>query len=285
EIIREYQPRVVIGTGGYVCGPVLHVAARMGIPTLVHESNSFPGLTTRLLSRQVDLIAVGFKEAEAYLKSAQAAGKVKWTGNPVRREIWSADQARAREKLKLSPDRKLVVFVGGSRGAAHFNAAITEMVIHHYHGEFDILISTGQAGHDTVVSAITASFGGIPDTVRILPYFYQAVDIYAAADLVVCRAGALTVAEMMALGKPVLLVPSPYVAENHQEKNARTLVHAGAAEMLTEQKMTGKTLSDQIYRLIRDGSKRRSLGENARKMAVPGALDTLCTLIEKMARE
>lgn len=283
KILKEFKPDVVLGTGGYVCWPVLRIAAKMKIPTIVHESNSYPGLANKMLSAKVDIIATGFKEVESYLSKANSLGKLRHTGNPVKKEFLFADRGKARNKLGISDLRKLVVFVGGSRGAAHFNEAVADMVKSHYKGEYDIMHSTGESGYEKVMVSIESHNGLIPDGVKILPYIYNAADVYAAADLIVCRAGALTVAEMTAMGKPTIMVPSPYVAENHQEKNARVLENAGACILLRETDLTGELLASKVNELVSDDEKLLILGKNAKKLAVRDALDKICGLIEKLS--
>ena len=249
RIISEFAPDVVIGTGGYVCYPVLKAAHSLGIPTLVHESNAVPGLTTKMLASVVDCIMVGFEKAKDNYKSGT---NVVYTGTPVRTEFLSADKEKARGELGLDPDKPLVVSVWGSLGSGHMNTVMQRFgAIAAEKGEFNLIHSAGKGGYEKLKSALDES---CPDRlemgVDVRPYIYDMPRVMAAADLIMCRSGASTLAELSAMGKPALLVPSPNVTNNHQEKNARVLEAVGGAKVYLEGQFDPESLYEDICSML-----------------------------------
>ena len=216
RILREFKPDVVIGTGGYVCYPVLTAAHELGIPTAVHESNAVPGLTTKLLAERVDRVMVGFADSrEAY----HHPEKVEVTGTPVRGEFASYSKALAKKELGLDPDEPLVVSVWGSLGAAHMNKIMGELItLLDARREFRLIHYAGSMYFDGFMEKLEAA---MPDFAKfgadVRKYIYDMPRVMAAADLILCRAGASTLSELAYMGKPVIIVPSPNVTNNHQE--------------------------------------------------------------------
>ena len=276
QIIGKFKPDLVIGTGGYVCGPVLLAASLMGIPTLIQEQNVIPGITNRILSRFVKAVAVGYQEAQTYFP---AAAKIIVTGNPIRPDIMSARREEGLALLGLKPDRTTLLIAGGSRGARSINHAMAE--VHKRFSSNDaiqILHITGQSEYNSIVGnyqqqGIDVSNSG---NIIIKPYLHEMPHALAAADLAVFRAGAIGLAELTARGIPSILIPYPYAAENHQEHNARALEQGGAAIVIRDSDLTGGTLADTIQqvitekdRLIKMAAASRSLGrpEAARSIA------------------
>ncbi len=233
KIIREFKPDAVIGTGGYVCFPVLTAASRLHIPTLVHESNALPGLTTRLLADRVDRVMVGFEDSREHYPRPE---KVTFTGTPVRGGFSSYTKETARKQLGIPNDRPLVVSVWGSLGAAHMNAVMTELIPRMKDGAgFRLIHAAGREYYDKVCDTLSRS---APDCAAfgadVRKYIYDMPRVMAAADLVLCRAGASSLAELTYLGKPAIIVPSPNVTNNHQYKNAKVLFDDGAALLFEE---------------------------------------------------
>ena len=284
-ILKEFRPDFVVGTGGYASFPVVKAAAKRGIPTAVHESNAVPGLTTKTLSKVVDVVMVGFEESRGHYDDP---GKVVVTGTPVRTDFFRYTRKEARAELGLTDDRPLVLSVWGSLGAEVMNRQMAECIalecrdgapFHHIHG----------AGRDyrAVLDALQGS--GLADhpEVDVREYIYDMPLVMAAADLVLCRAGASTIAEIAAIAKPAVLVPSPNVVADHQTKNARVLANAGGAVLLPEGESSGEKLYALMTGLLSDAPRREAMSRALRDMAVPDAAEqiyqTLVRLMEKRA--
>ena len=284
RILREFRPDVVIGTGGYVCYPVLKAAARMGIPTLVHESNAEPGLTTRRLENEVDRIMVGFEEARANYRHPE---KVVVTGTPVRLGFLRCDKLRARKELGLPEEEPLVVSVWGSLGATEMNKTVGAMIgLAMKDRPFRLVHSAGKRGIDGMtahMSGVLGLAGWNEAGMEVVDYIYDMPRLMAAADLVLCRSGASTLAELTAMGKPAVLVPSPNVVNNHQEKNARVLERAGAAKVLLEQDASAENLLRTITALLSDREALDAMAKNMRAMAVENATEKIAELVLELA--
>lgn len=267
-ILRQFSPDLVVGTGGYASFPAVREAAHMGIPTAIHESNVYPGLTTRALADKVDLVLVGFPEAAAYYQNAR---RVEVTGTPVRGEFFTLDRAQARQALGLPDAQPLVVSFWGSQGAGHMSAHTVDFVecwaaegrrFHYIHA----------AGRDYEDMRAQLCRRGISVTdSQVRPYIDDMPVVMAAADLVICRAGASTLGEITALGKPAILVPSPFVAANHQYKNAKVLSDRGGAVLMEEKDCTGERLYRTALELLADGGRRAAMGKALKALSAPHA--------------
>jgi len=289
KILREFRPDVVIGTGGYVCYPVLSSAARLGIPTLVHESNAEPGLTTRKLEKSATMILVGFEEAR---ENYQYKEKVRVTGTPVRLgfaggELEPGQQAEAKAKLGLPVDEPLVVSVWGSLGATEMNKTVGGVIsLAKESRSFRLIHSAGKRGIASMTAYMKEQLqleNWEADGFDVRDYIFDMPTVMTAADLVLCRSGASTLAELTALGKPAVLVPSPNVVNNHQEKNARVMEHAGAACVIVEKDATAETLYNTITELLADGERLKNMSENMRSLAVENATDEITSLVLTLA--
>lgn len=279
RLIKKFKPDIVIGTGGYVCGPVVFNAARMKIPTLIHEQNALPGVTNKILSRFVKTVAISFKESEQYF---MAAKNLVYTGNPVRGEILTANKKTAREKLKIASQKQLVVIVGGSLGAQRINEAVVDMIQkYHQSIHFSLIFATGNNQYEAVAGRLKGF--QLPD-LKVVPYIYDAADTYASADLMVCRAGAITCSELTALGLPSVMIPSPNVTANHQEHNARALENQGAAVVILDKDLNGDLLYRQISELLEDKEQLAKMGRNAKKMSTCNASEKLFDLVQKLLK-
>lgn len=282
NIIREFKPDVVIGTGGYVCYPVLTAAHELGIPTAVHESNAVPGLTTKLLADKVDKIMVGFEDSKnAYHQSE----KVEVTGTPVRGEFSAYTKALAKQELGLDVNEPLVVSVWGSLGAAHMNKIMGELItMLDAEHEFHLIHSVGSMYFKDFNEKLSRL---VPDLTRIgadvRQYIYDMPRVMAAADLILCRAGASTLSELAYMGKPVILVPSPNVTNNHQEKNARVLEKAGGAKVFLEGEFDASSLLNTVRELLGDQNKLNEMSEAMLSLAVPEATDKICNIILELS--
>ena len=283
EIIKDFRPDAVIGTGGYVCYPVLKAASEMHIPTAVHESNALPGLTTKLLEKDVDRVMVGFEESRNYYSDPS---KLAVTGTPVRGAFDAYTHSGAKRELGVPEDTPLVVSVWGSLGSGHMNGVICDMIPLMKDGApFRLIHSAGSAYYGEVSEKLEKN---APDCAQygadVREYIYDMPRVMSAADLVLCRAGASSLAELAYIGKPALIVPSPNVTNNHQEKNARVLERAGGARVLLEGEFDERSLYRSICDLLSDGDRLAEMSRAMRSLAVPDATEKICGIILDLLR-
>lgn len=267
RLLKKLAPDVVIGTGGYVCGPVVMEAARLKIKTALHEANAFPGVTIKMLAPYVDVVMLGMKAAEERLNCKNPPVI---TGNPIRSQLTAIDKATARKKLGLSDDARMVLSFGGSLGATNINKAAVHLAkAAGDTGDFYFFHGTGRRGYSEFLDDLKSAGGNIDDAhVNIYEYIDNMDVLMAAADLVICRAGAMTINELEVCKKPSVLIPSPYVAENHQFHNAMTLKNAGAAELIEEKDLNGEVLLSAVSDLLKDAKKLEHMSECAGKEAI-----------------
>lgn len=284
EIIREFNPDIAIGTGGYVCYPVLKAARELGIPTLVHESNAVPGLTTKMLAGHVDCIMLGFEESRQYYKARQDTVV---TGTPVRGEFDKYTKEEAKKQLGIPSDIPLVVSVWGSLGAKHMNTIMTELIREESADcGYRLIHATGRSGYSEVIATLEENNVEYQEKgMDVREYIYDMPRVMAAADLILCRAGASTLAELTYMGKPVILVPSPNVTNNHQEKNARVIEHAGGAKVLLEGDFDAHALRSAIHELLEDREKLQSMSRSMLELAVPDAVDKITEIIKQLTQK
>lgn len=281
RIITDFDPDVVIGFGGYVSGPVLSVAARMGIPTAVHEQNAFPGVTNKNLAKKVDVVMLTAPEAEKLLKPKNPCVV---TGLPIRGEIIGANKEFARAEMKLD-SRPLILSMGGSLGARAINEAVKYLIEKRYDKkDCYFLHATGKAGVSLIDEIGKEIDLGSNPQIMLREYINDMDRCLAAADLVVCRAGASSLSEIQALGKPSILVPYPYAAENHQYYNAKTMSDRDAAILIEEKDFTGERLLSEVEKLLSDPEKLRAMGENAKKMSILDASERITECICKVVK-
>jgi len=277
KLLKEINPDVVIGTGGYVSGPVLKTAQKMGFKNGIHEQNAFPGVTTKMLVSGADVIMLAMPEAEKHLKLNKTPVI---TGNPIRGELLKVDRELAREKIGIK-EGKLILSFGGSLGAQKVNEAVSELIKwHNDSGKYYHIHATGKLGYEEMMNSLKDI--SINDKIQIREYITDMDVCMAAADLVICRAGAITLGELQACGKPAILIPSPYVAENHQFHNAMTLKKAGAAELLEEKDLSGESLISCVETLMADEDKLFAMAASARKSAIIDANERIYKEIIKL---
>ena len=281
KIIEDFKPDVVIGFGGYVSGPVLSVAARMGIPTAVHEQNAFPGVTNKNLAKKVDVVMLTAPEAEKLLKPKSPCVV---TGLPIRGEIISANKEFARAEMKLD-SRPLILSMGGSLGARAINEAVKYLILHRFEKkDCYYLHATGKAGTSMIDDIGKDVDLNTNPQIMLREYINDMDRCLAAADLVVCRAGASSLSEIQALGKPSILVPYPYAAENHQYYNAKTMSDRDAAILIEEKDFTGERLLSEVEKLLSKPERLKKMGENARAMAILDASQRITECVCKIVK-
>jgi len=284
-ILRQFRPDVVIGTGGYASFPMVKAASKAGIPTAVHESNIVPGLTTELLEPYADRILVGFESCREHYRHPE---KVIVTGTPVRGDFFTMTKEEAKKALHVDDGRPLIVSFWGSLGASGMNAQMADFLaleaarepFHHIHG-------AGASGYPKLLAALQEK--GVDLTrhpaLQVREYIYDMARVMRAADLVICRAGASTVSELTALGVPALIVPSPYVTNNHQEKNARVLEQAGGAAVILEKYSSGQELFRLSASLLGDPARRGAMERAMASLGIRDATERIYAAILEICQE
>ncbi len=281
KILLDFKPDVVVGMGGYVSGPVLRMASKLKIPTAIHEQNAYPGVTNKALAKHADIVMLTVPDAAKYLKSKSPCI---FTGLPVRGELISADREKSRSELELD-DRPMILSMGGSLGAKAMNEAVTELITAKYK-KADCIFLHAMGQYGLWMPALLKEKGVDLEHekhIMLREYINDMERCYAAADLVISRAGASSLSEIQALGKPSILIPSPNVAENHQYHNAMALVHNDAAVIIEEKDLTGKRLITEVEALLSNPRRMAEIGDNARKMAVYDSAERILNCISELA--
>ena len=278
QLIKEFQPDVVIGTGGYVCGAVVYAAAKLNIPTLIHEQNSVAGVTNKFLAHYVDKVAICFED----VASTFPKDKVVLTGNPRAQEIASLKKkVGILSEYQLNENEPCVLIFGGSRGALTINRAFVEALPQLNERDYQVLYVSGQYYYDEIEKELSGKVG---DNISIQPYINNMPDVLLWMEAVVARAGATTLAELTALCLPSILIPSPNVTNDHQTKNAMSLVNHQAAQMIKDDELTGETLVKHLDELMLNHSLRKEMSLNSKEQGMPDAskriYDELCHLIK-----
>ena len=283
-ILQEFRPDIVIGTGGYASYPMVKAAAKAGIPTAVHESNMVPGLTTEMLEPFADRIMVGFESCRQHYKHPD---KVAVTGTPVRGDFFDLTKEEAKRALNVDDGRPLIVSFWGSLGASGMNRQMADFLaleaakepFHHIHG-------AGNAGYPMVKQLLRDKGVDLEahPSLQVKEYIYNMAVVMRAADLVICRAGASTISELTALGVPAVIVPSPYVTNNHQEKNARVLEEAGGAAVLLEKDATGQALFQTACAILHDGERRTGMEKAMASLGIRDATERIYQTVLELCR-
>jgi UDP-N-acetylglucosamine--N-acetylmuramyl-(pentapeptide) pyrophosphoryl-undecaprenol N-acetylglucosamine transferase len=278
RIIRNFRPHAAVGVGGYASGPLLYAASLKGIPYLIQEQNSFAGITNKRLGGKAKKICVAFDGMEQFFP----ADRIIKTGNPVRRESVEIKGKReqAFEEFNLSPDKKTILVIGGSLGAKTLNTSVLTDLQKIIDADVQLIWQTGKYYFGEVKQKMGTH--NYPN-VRVLEFLNRMDLAYAAADVIISRAGAGTIAELCVIGKPVILVPSPNVAEDHQTKNAKALVSDGACEYVADRKAV-TDLVDTALVLLNDEKKKKTLSENIGKLALPDADEEIAKEVISISR-
>jgi UDP-N-acetylglucosamine--N-acetylmuramyl-(pentapeptide) pyrophosphoryl-undecaprenol N-acetylglucosamine transferase len=280
NIIKEFRPQVAVGVGGYASGPTLNIAASKGIPCLIQEQNSYAGVTNKLLAKKAAKICVAYEGMERFFP----ADKIMLTGNPVRQQLLETtiSKADALHAFGLDPQRKTVLIVGGSLGARTLNESVMQYLDLINQSEVQFIWQTGKYYHAQIMEQLDKN--GKPDNLTVTDFISDMGAAYKAADIVVSRAGAGSISEFCLLGKPVILVPSPNVAEDHQTKNALALVNKNAA-LYVKDVEAPKFLLPLAIDTVKDDVKLKSLSENILKMALPASAEIIAKEVIKLAQQ
>jgi len=285
SVLGKFKPHVVVGTGGFVCCPVMLAAALRGFPVVLHEQNAWPGLTNRYLSRLAQAVCLTFPEAARHFSRKN---NVHVTGMPVRAAIGSVTREAGSIKLNLDPSLFTVLVVGGSRGARSINKAAIKLV-KEIRGRSDIQLIhvTGKTGYREMLTWIAEEEICLMENrnITIMPYIYQIENALAAADLVITRAGAAFISELLICGRPSILIPYPQATENHQEHNARVLGKKMAGMVILDKDLDGNSLWRQVLYLMESPKLLRDMSDQAKTLAKPNALDSILEIIIGIKRE
>ncbi len=283
KIVKNFKPDVAVGTGGYVCGPILLAASLEKVPTLIQEQNVVAGITNKILSKFVTKIAVGVKGAMKHFP----ADKTVYTGNPIRAEVLQGTREEGLQHFDFEADKPVILISGGSRGARSINQAMVDVLVNAAtNPTVQYLHVTGKGEYDDIISKIKDAGVELETLrhIRVEPYLYNMPQAMAMADLAVFRAGATGLAELTARGIPSILIPYPYAAENHQEFNARELVEAGAAKMILNKDLNSEILQDTITELLDNPAMLKSMSEASLKLGRPQAAEEIAEIILQLAK-
>lgn len=279
KIIKDFAPDVVIGTGGYVSGPVVKMAQKLGIKTAIHEQNAFPGVTTKLLAANANAVMLAFSEAEKFLPEGS---KIYITGNPIRESIIYKTKEEGRKAFGFD-ERTTVLSFGGSLGALTINKVAAELISLNRDGKWNYIHATGKYGTELVPELLkNKGIEKLPENVVIREYIDNMDYALAAADIVISRAGAITLSELAATGKAAVLIPSPNVAENHQFKNAMAVKTRGAAEVFEDKNLDEKAVALKIEEIVEDKALIEELSSNASKNAIIDANEKIYKIIKEI---
>lgn len=271
QILKEFKPDVAIGTGGFASGPLLWQAAKRKIPIVIQEQNSFPGITNKILKNKAAAICVAYESISQF-----PTNKVKYTGNPIRSELFQnlMSPEEAKKNLGFDPNKKLILSIGGSQGSRTLNNAWEVDLQKIQNANVQLMWQTGKLDYQKIQQKLPEEIVGI----QFLEFIYDMKTAFAAADLIVSRAGAMAISELSLVGKPLILVPYPYAAEDHQTKNARALVDKKAALMLSDAEAKGK-LVDLALEVIEDEEKQKELSQNLKKLGKPNATKEIVDIL------
>jgi len=271
NVLRRLKPKAVVATGGYVSGPPLIAAKMLGIPALIQEQNSYPGITNRKLGRYADMIFLGFSEAAKYFP---ANVETIHTGNPVRNSVGAGERTASAKVFGLDPEKKTVLVFGGSQGARAINTVVAEIAKALATQGIQLIWQSGKNEFDQY-----SAFDDPTRGIRVLPYIEDMASAYGASDMVVARAGAMSISEITTCGLPVIFVPLPTAAGNHQEFNARSLVDAGAATMILQRDLSGESLLKEIETLLHDAPLLNERAAASKKYARENAAENIADII------
>ena len=282
KIIKDFKADIVIGTGGYICIPVITAANKLKIPTVLHESNAFPGVAVKLLSKKTNCVLVGFEDAKARLPKAK---KIVVTGTPTKikkLELAKEQKYDIINKLGLNTNKPIVLVFGGSQGAQSINKSMIDIIKNRKNDRYQIMWAAGPAQYDVIkeeLEKVGINVNNIKD-VKIVPYIYNMEEVMNVVDLVVCRSGAMTITEIAIVGKPAIFIPFPFATENHQEYNARVLESKGAAKIILDKDLNSENLNEQIQQIVSDEKLLKEMSKKANGVAIQNVEDRIYSEIK-----
>ncbi len=282
RVVKKFKPDIVIGTGGYVSGPVLFNASMSKIPTIVHEQNSFPGVTNKILSKVVTKVFTTFEDSHKRFPEG-VEDKLVFTGNPVRKEILVARKSTARRTLGISEDKRMVLCYGGSGGSRKINDAMKVVIKNMVKDDVAFIYATGKPYYEEFMKEIEGV--NLRPYQRVVPYLEDMANALAASDLVIGGAGATSIAEITALGKPSIIIPKAYTAENHQEYNAKSVENRGGGIAILEKDLTPEKLDEVVFKLLGNKEKLIEMSIHSKEIGTPKSIDVIYDEIMKIYNE
>lgn len=282
KIVKDFNPDVVIGTGGYVSGPVLFCASSGDAVTIVHEQNSFPGITNKILSKKVSKIITCFEDAKSRFPE-KAQENVVLIGNPVREELLKVAKEDARNKINVPLGKKMVLIYGGSGGFKKINDAMVEVVKNMVANDIAFVYATGKRFYESFINEVSNI--ELKPYQRIVPYLDDMANVLSASDIVIGSAGATSLSEITALGKASIIIPKAYTAENHQEYNAKSIADNGAGICILESELTSEKLNNALFEILSNEDILKSMEKNSLSIGKPKAVSDICDLIEDLLKK
>lgn len=279
KLIKQIKPDIIIGTGGYICGPVLSSGVKLKIPTILHESNAFPGIAVKVLSKKTNTVLVGFEDAKTRLPKAK---NIVVTGTPTKvnkMNLSDKQKADIKKQFRIENELPIVAIFGGSQGAESINRCLIEIINKKLNEKYQIIWAVGKQKYEEVINSIKR-----PYNASIVPYIYNMEEVLNLADLIVSRSGAMTITEVAKCGKPAIFIPYPYATENHQEYNAKVLEKAGAAKIILNKDLSTDKLNKTIIEIIKDKEKLKQMGKNAEKISIKNVNEKIYKEIEKLLK-
>lgn len=286
KIIKEFKPDIVIGTGGYICGATISSAHKLKIPTMLHESNAFPGKAIKILASKTNTILVSFKDAIPRIKNGN---NVVFTGTPIKmkkKNYSESEKSRIIRESGLNEEMPIVLVFGGSQGAKRINDTMIDIIKNKENKNYQVIWATGPKQYDVIkeqLETLNISINNIKN-VKIIPYIYNMEELMNTVDIIVARSGAMTITEISNLGKPSILVPLPNVSHDHQLYNAKALEKVGAAKIILDKDINGQKLNAAIEDMVLNKDKMKKMGENALKISTIDAEDKIYEEIKKLVK-
>ena len=286
SIIKEFKPDIVIGTGGYICGPVLTEASKMNIPTMLHESNAFPGKAVKFLAKHTNTILVAFEDAKNRIEGAK---KIVVTGTPTKINKLNLTETERNNIIKnvgLNPQKPILLVFGGSQGAKKINDAMIELIKEKMNSKYQIIWAAGPKQYDGIKEELekaNININNIKNT-KIVPYIYNMEEVMNVSDVILARSGAMTITEISNLGKPSILIPLPNVSHNHQLYNAKVLENIGAAKIILNDELEAKKLSKEIEDIILNKNKVEEMGKKALEKSTTKVEEKIYEEIKKLVK-
>lgn len=286
KIIKEFKPDIIIGAGGYICGPVVWAAHKEKIPVLLHESNAFPGKAVKMLAQKANTILISFEEARNRITNAK---NIVFTGTPVKiqkREYSKEQKQKILQEIGIKEEKPVVLIFGGSQGAQKINEAITGIIENKLNKDYQIVWATGPKQYDSIKEELAKNNININNikNAKILPYIYNMEEIMNVSDIIVSRSGAMTITEISNLGKPAILVPLPNVSQDHQLYNAKVLENVGAAKIILNNELNKENLNIELEKIIKNPDLMRNMGEKAYTKAVVNVQENIYKEIRKLVK-
>lgn len=286
KIIKEFKPDVIVGAGGYICGPVVWAAKKEKIPVVLHESNAYPGKAVKHLAKNANVVLISFEEARERIPNAK---KIVFTGTPVKiqkRDYTKEEKNKILNELKIEDKLPIILVFGGSQGAQKINEAIIEILTKKLNKKYQIIWATGPKQYDIVKEELkqkSIDIENVPNA-KILPYIYNMEEIMNISDVIVARSGAMTITEISNLGKPSILIPLPNVSQDHQLRNAEVLQKIGAGKIILNDKLTSENLNQEISEIILNPTNMKKMGEKAYTKSVKNVQEKIYNEIKKVVK-